>query len=249
MFRSCAYNSNLIYTAEESGYVHRVDLRESRVDVVLKYLVSGESNNSRQLQGVKQLLQPSLNNDSGHFMIVGGASTLDIAEIDLRFVQLERSTLHNAVRVFCPKHVDAHPPIGQSRSDISVSGLAMSQDGHKLVASYQGEQIYIYDYHGESSWRDRKVSGVAWASEGPEPHGPVATLGGHVNHSTFLKTVSFFGPKEEYVLSGCDSGALWIWDSSSGGWGFSDEGTLVHDPVTVVNVLDAGAIHVLCSGV
>eukprot|EP01037_Dinobryon_pediforme_P035122 gene35122-41363_t len=42
------------------------------------------------------------------------------------------------------------------------------------------------------------------------------TIGGHINYATFLKTVSFFGPRDEYVVSGSDSGHLWIWRTDSG---------------------------------
>lgn len=46
--------------------------------------------------------------------------------------------------------------------------------------------------------------------------GAQAIFGGHINYATFLKSVSFFGPNDEYVVSGSDSGHLWIWDSSIG---------------------------------
>ena len=46
--------------------------------------------------------------------------------------------------------------------------------------------------------------------------GPLNLYGGHINHATFLKAVSFFGPRDEYIVSGSDTGHLWVWDSSSG---------------------------------
>lgn len=46
--------------------------------------------------------------------------------------------------------------------------------------------------------------------------GATGVYGGHFNYATFLKTVSFFGPNDEYIVSGCDNGYMWIWDTASG---------------------------------
>ena len=53
------------------------------------------------------------------------------------------------------------------------------------------------------------------ANECPQ-QGALGMLGGHINYATFLKNVSFFGPRDEYVISGSDSGHLWIWTTASG---------------------------------
>lgn len=85
---------------------------------------------------------------------------------------------------------------------VSVSGLQISKDGRKIVTSYQGDQIFIYD--------------VLNSVENSQSAAPYKSLGGHINYATFLKTVSFYGPRDEYVVSGSDSGHLWIWDSATG---------------------------------
>jgi WD40 repeat protein len=46
--------------------------------------------------------------------------------------------------------------------------------------------------------------------------GANAVFGGHQNYQTFLKQVAFFGPRDEYVVSGSDSGDMFIWDTRSG---------------------------------
>ena len=38
------------------------------------------------------------------------------------------------------------------------------------------------------------------------------SYGGHINYETFLKDVAYFGPNDEYVVSGSDSGDVWVWD-------------------------------------
>src|SRR5690554_3856426 len=39
------------------------------------------------------------------------------------------------------------------------------------------------------------------------------SFGGHVNYETFLKTVSYFGPNDEFVVSGSDSGHAFVWNT------------------------------------
>jgi hypothetical protein len=82
-------------------------------------------------------------------------------------------------------------------STVSMSGLHISKDGKKILASYQGDQIYTFDACNESN----RV-------------GASAVIGGHINYSTFLKSVSFFGQNDEYVLSGSDSGHMWMWQAT-----------------------------------
>ena len=36
-------------------------------------------------------------------------------------------------------------------SEISISGLQLSKDGHTILASYQGDQIYLFDLFGTAS--------------------------------------------------------------------------------------------------
>ena len=42
------------------------------------------------------------------------------------------------------------------------------------------------------------------------------SFGGHLNQATFLKNCAYWGPREEYVVSGGDQGIVWIWDRFSG---------------------------------
>src|SRR4051794_10831516 len=63
---------------------------------------------------------------------------------------------------------------------VSVSGLQISKDARKMVVNYQGDQIYTFDT------RDRE-----------QQSGATGILGGHINYSTFLKGVAFFGSCDE----------------------------------------------------
>jgi len=80
---------------------------------------------------------------------------------------------------------------------VSVSGLVISRDRPEVLVSYQGEQIYSFttdraDFDHES-----------------------CSFGGHINQATFLKNVAYWGPREEYVVSGGDEGIIWVSISSS----------------------------------
>jgi hypothetical protein len=117
-------------------------------------------------------------------------------------------------------------------SDISVSGLHISRDEGTLLASYQGDQIYAFDIfrgcappppavrdndHDHDQDQDCVSGGCNKLAPAQQRQiGAKAMFGGHVNNDTFLKTVSFFGPSDEYVVSGSDSGYVWIWDTLSG---------------------------------
>ncbi|RYH27782.1 hypothetical protein EON65_13215, partial [archaeon] len=83
-----------------------------------------------------------------------------------------------------------------SFSSLSISGLHVSKDGQRMVANVQGDQLFTFPLHSPAA-----CTGIQ------------ALLGGHVNYGTFLKDVSFFGPQDEYVACGSDSGHMWVWDS------------------------------------
>jgi hypothetical protein len=140
-------------------------------------------------------------------------------------------------------------------SEVGISGLQLSRDGHTILASYQGDQIYTFELLGSYSHAttrctpvvepsrteySTKSSASATSSEGGKrgtgkdgqpvvnhaycldpdndcpQDGAVAMYGGHVNHATFLKSVSFWGPRDEYIVAGSDSGHVWVWDATSG---------------------------------
>lgn len=100
------------------------------------------------------------------------------------------------------------------RSSVSVSGLHVSTNGRTLLASFQGDQIYTFDLFGCA--RDEEIPQRGFERVDLGVVGPTSCLGGHINYATFLKNVAFFGPRDEYVVSGSDSGHMWIWETFSG---------------------------------
>ena len=128
---------------------------------------------------------------------------------------------------------------------ISVSGMACSRQG-VLAVSYQGDQVYTFDIGVGSRAHSQTDCDI-------QRIGPRSVLGGHINYATFLKSVSFFGPNDEYIVAGSDSGCMWIWDANSGiiadtaGDTVGSVGPKIAHPCRVVNMLTAGNHYiVLC---
>jgi WD40 repeat protein len=143
------------------------------------------------------------------------------------FVKLWTPAWTESTDITQPRQSNAMPP-----SDaVSVSGLAMSKDGERMVCSFQGDQIYTFSVRGrecdnllDTNFYISSMSTPAATSEVPLSRadltnesisGVVSTIGGHINAATFLKSVSFFGPNDEYVVSGSDDGHMWIWESNA----------------------------------
>ncbi|XP_010253514.1 PREDICTED: DDB1- and CUL4-associated factor 8-like isoform X2 [Nelumbo nucifera] len=106
------------------------------------------------------------------------------------------------VNTFCPHHLIGY-------NGVHITGLAYSKKSELLV-SYNDELVYLF----------QKNMGI-----GPDPPSvPAESLQkqeqpqvyiGHRNSQT-VKGVSFFGPSDEYVLSGSDCGHIFIWKKKGG---------------------------------
>lgn len=125
---------------------------------------------------------------------------------------------------FCPTHVVGDDQVG-------ITGLAFSEQSELLV-SYNDEFIYLFTkYMGlgsdpipaSPSSVDTDVGGIAQdpalpsspsSTQVDERSGPQA-FKGHMNCDT-VKGVNFFGPRNEYVVSGSDCGRIFIWRKKDG---------------------------------
>lgn len=228
MFMFDIDNCNIIYTAEESGEINRIDMRTKKHTLLyINRLFNGNTSSS-----VRALAQsPFLGSNQ---MIIGG-SGLSIPMIDLRLVTKPDGskclskvysplfstpgyTEQNLSAVTTSLRAKYHGDV------VSVSGLQVSSDGTTLLASYQGDQIYTFSINGYGNYQSLPTSKVCNShieehyllDDGVSVVGANRIIGGHVNYATFLKTVSFFGPKDDYIVGGSDSGFVYIWDASSG---------------------------------
>jgi WD40 repeat protein len=248
MFTYDIEQPQVIYTAEESGDIHRLDLRTHQAE---KIFHNYRKISSRHVESyaVKSLAQNPL---YGSTQLLVGGRGFTIGLLDLRSLATSERELfrHHSerskyLRCYGPQFYSAatkKPCVnsniyyydscrrssgGSTSEGVSISGLQVSSTGSQILASYQGDQIYTFNWHGETLKEHMtKNRGVESEFRSPpelgqdvnllEGVGASALYGGHINYATFLKTVAFFGPNDDYVVSGSDSGHIWIWDARSG---------------------------------
>ncbi|KAM4014273.1 DDB1- and CUL4-associated factor 8 isoform 1-T1 [Anomaloglossus baeobatrachus] len=97
---------------------------------------------------------------------------------------------NGVLKKFCPHHLVT------SEAKANITCLVYSHDGTELLASYNDEDIYLFN----SSHSD----GAQY----------IKRYKGHRNNAT-VKGVNFYGPKSEFVVSGSDCGHIFLWDKSS----------------------------------
>ena len=169
--------------------------------------------NSQQ-RSIKALAQSAYLGSSQ--LLVGGAG-FTVGMMDLRLIPHRSGSDANGESTLANCSVQVWRPVSSGEEavaerSVSVSGLRISGDSRRILCSYQGDQIYLYDMHRSCSHPPMSSEEELEGDEGCS----FRTIGGHINYATFLKTVSFFGPRDEYVVSGSDSGHLWIWRTDSG---------------------------------
>lgn len=137
-----------------------------------------------------------------NFFAVGGSD--EYARVyDIRKCQGDASSNSDTpVNTFCPHHLI-------ETNSVHITGLAYSNTSELLV-SYNDELIYLF--------QKEMGMGPYPLSISPEDlkklEEPPVYLG-HRNSRT-VKGVSFFGPNDEYVLSGSDCGHIFIWKKRGG---------------------------------
>ena len=254
----------VVYTAEDigrgylegKGVISRIDLRTNLVQTIFSTEVLNfnmQNPLSETMTSVKALSQSDVL--GGSQLLVGGSRSFSLGLLDIRCLSSAPVGSHfgygyegsQFVKTWEPQR---HRHLQKKKSrheacEVSVSGLCFSANGASILASYQGDQIYIFDTYSaetsetleESSSSERILLETSTAFTERPKIGPKSLLGGHVNHATFLKSVAFFGPKDEFVVSGSDSGHLWIWDAKSGNLDVDEP----HDRTCrVINFLKAG---------
>ncbi|THU53641.1 hypothetical protein C4D60_Mb10t16590 [Musa balbisiana] len=187
---------HIFYSCGEDGLIQHFDLR-SHAPTKL-FMCSSFSDNKQPVRLNTIVIDPC----NPYYFSVGGFD--EYARVyDIRNYQWDASSSSDQpVNTYCPRHL-----IGSD--NVHITGLAYSYMSELLV-SYNDELIYLFA-------RDMGL--------GPNPRSaPAANLdkidqpqvyAGHRNSQT-VKGVSFFGPSDEYVVSGSDCGHVYIWKKKHG---------------------------------
>lgn len=183
-----------LYSCGEDGFVQHFDLRSNSARKLFR--CSSFTNNKNAPTSIR-LNALVIDPRNPHYFAVGGSD--EYARVyDIRKYQWDPSSKSDApVNTFCPKHLF-------ESQVVHITSLAYSNSSELLV-SYNDELIYLF----------QKNMGMG-PSPSSFPHEDLHKLEdpqvyvGHRNHRT-VKGVSFFGPGDDYVMSGSDCGHIFIW--------------------------------------
>ncbi|XP_066537161.1 DDB1- and CUL4-associated factor 8 [Hoplias malabaricus] len=166
-------------SAGEDAVVFGIDLRLDRPANKLVVVKDGEKK-----VGLYTIF---VNPANTHHFAVGGRDQY-VRIYDQR--KINENDNNGVLKKFCPSHLVS------SESKTNITCLVYSHDGSELLASYNDEDIYLFDSsHSDGADYRRRYKG-------------------HRNNAT-VKGVNFYGPCSEFVVSGSDCGHIYLWDKHS----------------------------------
>ncbi|XP_023820813.1 DDB1- and CUL4-associated factor 8 isoform X2 [Oryzias latipes] len=166
-------------SAGEDAVVFGIDLRLDRPANKLVVVKEGEKK-----VGLYTIF---VNPAKTHHFAVGGRDQY-VRIYDQR--KINENENNGVLKKFCPSHLVS------SESKTNITCLVYSHDGTELLASYNDEDIYLFDSnHSDGADYLRRYKG-------------------HRNNAT-VKGVNFYGPCSEFVVSGSDCGHIYLWDKFS----------------------------------
>ncbi|XP_041848498.1 DDB1- and CUL4-associated factor 8 isoform X2 [Melanotaenia boesemani] len=166
-------------SAGEDAVVFGIDLRQDRPANKLVVVKEGDKK-----VGLYTIF---VNPAKTHQFAVGGRDQY-VRIYDQR--KINENDNNGVLKKFCPSHLVS------SESKTNITCLVYSHDGTELLASYNDEDIYLFDSnHSDGADYRRRYKG-------------------HRNNAT-VKGVNFYGPCSEFVVSGSDCGHIYLWDKYS----------------------------------
>uniref|UniRef100_A0A668AHW0 DDB1 and CUL4 associated factor 8 n=1 Tax=Myripristis murdjan TaxID=586833 RepID=A0A668AHW0_9TELE len=166
-------------SAGEDAVVFSIDLRLDRPANKLVVVKEGDKK-----VGLYTIF---VNPANTHHFAVGGRDQY-VRIYDQR--KINENDNNGVLKKFCPSHLVS------SESKTNITCLVYSHDGTELLASYNDEDIYLFDSsHSDGADYRRRYKG-------------------HRNNAT-VKGVNFYGPCSEFVVSGSDCGHIYLWDKYS----------------------------------
>uniref|UniRef100_A0A8C6MRI8 DDB1 and CUL4 associated factor 8 like n=1 Tax=Mus spicilegus TaxID=10103 RepID=A0A8C6MRI8_MUSSI len=166
-------------TSGEDAVVFNIDLRQAHPASKLLVIKDGDK---------KVGLYTVFVNPANVYQFAVGGQDQFMRIYDQR--KIDENVNNGVLKKFCPHHLLS------SDYPAHITSLMYSYDGTEILASYNDEDIYIFN----SSDSD----GAQYAKR----------YKGHRNNST-VKGVYFYGPRSEFVMSGSDCGHIFIWEKSS----------------------------------
>ncbi|KAI8505666.1 DDB1- and CUL4-associated factor 8 [Branchiostoma belcheri] len=166
-------------TCGEDAVVFQIDLRDDKP--ATKLLTTKE--NDRKLALYTIFTNPV----NSHEFSVGGRDHW-VRVFDKRKINPE--TNEGVLKKFCPHH------LVDSDIKANITCLVYNHDGSELLASYNDEDIYLFD---------------PTHSDGADF---IKRFRGHRNNAT-VKGVNFYGPQSEMVVSGSDCGHIFLWEKET----------------------------------
>ncbi|KAF6134790.1 hypothetical protein GIB67_002191 [Kingdonia uniflora] len=188
---------HVFYSCGEDAFIQHFDLRQHS-PTKLFYCSSLAENKRGSVRLNAIVIDPRKPN----YFAVGGYDRY-ARVYDIRRYQWDASSsLDTPVDTFSPQHL-----IGTG--NIHITGLAYSNMSELLV-TYNDELVYLFERNMGLGSNPSSV-----APENLEKLRQPQVYKGHRNSET-VKGVSFFGPNDEYVLSGSDCGHIFMWKKSGG---------------------------------
>lgn len=185
-------SSNSFLSCGEDGVVKAIDLRcDKPTDLLVTR--AGEKKTKVPLYSIHS------NPLNAHEFITSGKDP-QVRFYDRRMIKEEDEEEGSSresqphLKAFCPHVLSSQE--STTRGKANVTCTVFSHDGSQILASYNDEDIYLFD----STHSDRADA--------------IKRYQGHRNNAT-VKGVNFYGPKSEYVVSGSDCGHIFIWDKES----------------------------------
>ncbi|XP_058877587.1 DDB1- and CUL4-associated factor 8-like [Acipenser ruthenus] len=166
-------------SAGEDAVVYGIDLRLDRP--ATKLVVTKENDKKVGLYTI--YVNPARTDE----FAVGGRDQY-VRIYDQR--KINENENNGVLKKFCPQHLVT------SESKTNITCLVYSHNGTELLASYNDEDIYLFDTsHSDGAQYMKHYKG-------------------HRNNAT-VKGVNFYGPRDEFVVSGSDCGHIYLWEKNS----------------------------------
>ncbi|XP_005080123.1 DDB1- and CUL4-associated factor 8 [Mesocricetus auratus] len=166
-------------TSGEDGVVFNIDLRQPQP--ASKLLVTKDADKKVGLYSI-------FVNPSNFYQFTVGGQDQFVRIYDQR--KIDENVNNGVLKKFCPHHLVGYD------YPAYITSVMYSFDGTEILASYNDEDIYIFNSSD---------------SEGAEY---AKRYKGHRNNAT-VKGVNFYGPRSEFVMSGSDCGHIFFWEKSS----------------------------------